>query len=324
MSCDKCLYTIVFLILSFKCLKSGHLLNKDMRKHLHSAAKINLGLSIVGRRADGYHLLESLFWPLSFGDSLEISPGSGKVSLTWDESAPFPIFELPDEANNIVSKVLRALPNTKLDFDVCIKKQIPIGGGMGGGSSNVGTLLRYLKSENKLQIPTLNLWSCQFGADIPFFMYDSPAWVSGVGENVLPIKCDSQLIKNLYFLVVLFPFGCETKRIFSTFKELNKPFSAQTHPFQNGTINKNSFETYLKSAKNDLEPMVSELYPDIRRILTKLNDVECLYSGLSGSGSTCFAVFDCLEKLQKTSKDLQSFFRSNNCKSIFAETYTTH
>lgn len=294
-----------------------------MRNSLFSPAKINLGLSVVGRREDGFHLLESLFWPVSFGDFLEIETGQGRVLLNWATSAPFPGTKLPEEKENIVTKALKALPELGNRINVRIDKNIPLGGGLGGGSSNIGTVLRHLKAENSINISDLAAWSSQFGADVPFFLASQPAWVTGIGEKVLPLTFEENSFKPLYFLLVLFPFGCETKLIFSEYKKSGIPFSASTNPFSQGKLTLDQLTRHLKTAKNDLEPVVSKLYPDISRILEKLRQVDCLYAGLSGSGATCFAIFESPQQIKKTAKELEPFFRKNNCKSISAETFAT-
>jgi 4-diphosphocytidyl-2-C-methyl-D-erythritol kinase len=294
-----------------------------MRKQILSPAKINLGLSITGRRDDGFHCLESLFWPLNFGDKIDLIEGTGRVSLTWGSDAPYTSTQLPSEKENIVTKVLKALSPQTIPFDINIEKRIPMGGGMGGGSSNIGTLLRFLQGQQLINNLDLLQWSSRFGADIPFFLCSQPAWVTGIGENVQPLMCDPELFKNLYFLLVLFPVGCETKLIFEKFKSSKTPFSTSQNPFPAGQISMISLKQYLSKAKNDLEPSVSGLYPNIKRVLEKLRSQNCLYAGLSGSGATCFAVFESSEERQKTAKDLSGFFRDNNCKGVSAETFAS-
>lgn len=292
-----------------------------MHKTLFSPAKINLGLSIVGRREDGFHLLESLFWPITFGDTIEVTPGTGRVHLTWAKDSLYNESALPGEEDNIVTKVLRTLPKLELNYDITIKKRIPLGGGMGGGSSNIGTLLRHLHSQSRLSVEDLPAWSCQFGADIPFFLSSSPAWVTGVGEKVRPLRLLSEELKTLHFLILLFPFGCETKQVFRAYQQSNPKFSPRSLPFKNDSLSRETLLRYLKEAKNDLESVVSTLYPNIGLALEKLRKSQAIYAGLSGSGSTCYAVFDSMEILKKTTQELHSFFRTYNCKSILAETF---
>lgn len=294
-----------------------------MRKTLLSPAKVNLGLTVVGRREDGFHCLESLFWPVTFGDSISIHEGSGRVALQWHQDAPFRNSNLPAENENIVTKVLRSLKGFENRWDIKITKKIPMGGGLGGGSSNIGTILNYFSQNNPADRKELALWSAQFGADIPFFIFSRPAWVTGIGEKIEILEIEASLLNKLHLLLISFPFGCETKSIFQHFKKEEVPFSKTQNPFPQGRVTEPVLIQYLATAKNDLEPIVSKLYPEVGAVIKKLKEQDCIYSGLSGSGATCFAVFDSFEKREKTAKDLQTFFRLNNCKSIFTETFAT-
>ena len=111
---------------------------------LKSPAKVNLGLQIVGRRSDGYHLLESLFWPLNFCDDIEIEPApSNSVELLWTSDAPVPFPSLLQNEGNLVGKLMLGHFGwkPKNPWRIVIRKRIPLGGGLGGLSSNVGTVL---------------------------------------------------------------------------------------------------------------------------------------------------------------------------------------
>jgi len=294
-----------------------------MRKQVLSPAKINLGLSITGRQKNGFHCLESLFWPLNFGDTIEFTNGTGRVLLNWAREAPYTSMQLPLENQNIVTKVLKALSPQSVSLDINIEKKIPMGGGMGGGSSNIGTVLKFLEEQQLVDNSDLVLWASQYGADIPFFLFSQPAWVTGIGENIQTLKCDADLLKNLYFLLILFPFGCETKLIFEKFRIEKTQFSESINPFPEGRISLELLKKYLNSAKNDLEQAVTTLYPLIQRVLERLRLQNCLYAGLSGSGATCFAIFETFEARQKTAQDLSDFFRDNNCKGVFTETFAS-
>jgi 4-diphosphocytidyl-2C-methyl-D-erythritol kinase len=122
---------------------------------------------------------------------------------------------------------------------------------------------------------------------------------------------------------LLFPFGCETKQVFKAYQQSNPIFSPCSEPFKNDSLSRDTLMAYLKGATNDLEPIVSTLYPPIGLALEKLRKTQAIYAGLSGSGATCYAVFDSVENLKKTSQELHNFFRTHNCKSILAETFLT-
>lgn len=294
-----------------------------MRNSILSPAKVNLGLSITGRRTDGYHLLESLFWPVNFGDTIEITLGSGRTLTEWSSEAPFSTANLPEESQNVVTKILKSLSSQPIPLDFHIRKSIPIGGGMGGGSSNAGTILAFLIKNKIISLPNAETWSSQFGADIPFFLHQKPSWVTGIGEKISPLICEESIFKSLYFLLVFLPIGCETKLIFDSYKKSKMSFTPTQNPFPEKIVTLELLKRFLSATQNDFEPLVRHLYPSIGTTLDKLRSQNCFYAGLSGSGSTCFAIFDCVEKGKKTSQDLQTFFRINNCKSILTETFET-
>lgn len=290
---------------------------------LFSPAKINLGLSVVGIRQDGFHLLESLFWPITFGDTIQVNEGSGRVFTSWNSLAPYPSHNVPTESENVVTKVLKGCVNFSTHLDFEISKCIPIGGGLGGGSSNAGTVLKFLRATDNIKIHDIETWSAQFGADIPFFLSSKPAWVTGIGEVVMPLRLEKSVPEKLHFLLVVFPFGCETRRIFQQYRGQSTQYSIPVRPFTQNEISFQELKSFLKSTKNDLEPIVSQIYPQIASVLDRLRETDCIYSGLSGSGSTCVAVFESAEKREKSAQELHSFFRTSDCRSIFAETFTT-
>ena len=110
---------------------------------MDSPAKLNLGLRIIGRRPDGYHHLESLFWPIDLADDLIVNEEEGEQStIIWAEDAPMPVGNLPGPEQNLAR---RALSSTGGRGGVSIRKRIPLGAGLGGGSSNAATVLRYFR-----------------------------------------------------------------------------------------------------------------------------------------------------------------------------------
>jgi len=291
---------------------------------LLAPAKLNLGLRIVGRRQDGYHLLESLFWPINFADELTIEPSSqSSVSCIWAEDAPFKNISLNQNQENLAGKLLLGgfHWNPSRSFSVEIKKRIPIGGGLGGVSSNVGTLLRYLYETNEITKEQSELLARQCGADVSFFLNPTPSWVTGIGETRQPLSFLPGTREKLFFLLVLFPFGSSTPFLFEKFRENNNPFSPPTQIDIQSPWTFASLSRYLESTKNDLESLAASFSPEITRVLESLRLTNSLYSGLSGTGSTCFAVYPSQEKREEAAKVLQKFCRDLPCRSVFAESY---
>jgi 4-diphosphocytidyl-2-C-methyl-D-erythritol kinase len=287
-------------------------------------AKLNLGLRIVGRRPDGYHLLESLFWPITFQDELRIEPSSqSSVSCAWTEDAPFKNVSLHQDKENLVGTLLLGGFGWKPSrgFSVDIKKKIPIGSGLGGVSSNVGTLLRYLCETNEITKTQSEVLARQAGADVPFFLNPTPSSVTGIGEFRNPLSFVPGTKERLYFLLILFPFATSTPLLFKSFREKNISFSPSTPIDIERTWDFKSLCSFLEFTKNDLESLAASETPELSRALESLRLTRPLYSGLSGTGSTCFSIYPSKEKRAEAAKELQKLCRDLPCRSVLAETY---
>ncbi|MFM8270619.1 MAG: 4-(cytidine 5'-diphospho)-2-C-methyl-D-erythritol kinase [Pseudomonadota bacterium] len=287
-------------------------------------AKLNLGLRIVGRRPDGYHFLESLFWPISFSDEITIKKSEKPcVSCAWSPEAPFKSVSLLQNEKNLVGRlVLGGLGwKPKDGLSVHIEKKIPIGSGLGGFSSNVGTVLRYLFEQKEITREEAEEMAVRLGADVPFFLNPAASWVTGIGEIRKPVPISAELKNQLFFLLVLFPFASSTPELFKKFREEDLPFSPSTPLDINANWDLDALNQFLKSAKNDLESLVSTESHPIASALELLRLSKPLYSALSGTGSTCFGIY--LNKSQRleASKELQKLCRDLHCRIVFAETY---
>ena len=277
-------------------------------RRLLSPAKLNLGLSIIGRDSSGYHLLESLFWPISLCDDISIAPSEfPSVRCTWDDSAPILNRKLPAERDNLGYQALSNAP-----YKVTIRKRIPTGSGLGGGSSNAGTILKFLSTDSKINPSSL-------GADVPYFLSSQPAWVTGRGQHVRVLSVERELLEGLQFLLVFPPFENSTKAIFDRYRGKNPPFSPPIDPFPDGHISVKNLTAYLKSARNSLEPAILSESPSLGEILSQLRASSALYSGVSGTGSTCFSVY--FQPDEKALKDLLQLFRSHDCRAVIVRTF---
>ena len=288
---------------------------------LTAPAKINLGLSIVGRRLDGYHLLESLFWPINLADEIQIEFSERfAVETFWADDAATTEQVLPDETENLAYKaMMRVFPGSLPKWRIRIRKHIPLGGGLGGGSSDVGALLRYLLSSGAISNEKAAQVAERLGADVPFFLQPVPTWVTGTGEKRLVLAADPNLFRSVFFLLVLFPFPTPTQTVFNNYRAQNHGFSLTQLP--PGFLTCETLRVYLSAAQNDLEQVVGEKSPLIAKILHALRVTPCVHAGLSGSGSTCFAIYFNKEDREKSLKDLLPLFRDSNCRGIVAETF---
>ncbi len=252
-------------------------------RQAQSPAKINLFLNIVGKRDDGYHLLESLFVPLpGLYDQISVEPAH---DLTC-EMTP----EIPD---NIVLKVARRLQDkygVKAGAKIKIKKKIPIAAGLGGGSSNAATVLKLLcelwnvKLEGQEAIDFL----VQIGADVPYFLNPQPAFVQGIGEIITPVQLDQKLYILLANPKIKVDTGTVCRKGFPE-------FAAKIDGEDVDVLGDNIF-----LGKNDLEANAISLFPEIQKVLVKLRLLKgCKVARMSGSGATCFGLFKNAECAQK-------------------------
>lgn len=238
-------------------------------------AKLNLFLHITGRRADGYHLLQSVFLLVDWCDQLNFDlRHDGLLSredLTW---------ELP--ADDLVLRAARALQQATdcpLGAHIGVAKQIPAQAGMGGGSSDAASTLLALNRLWNLQLPSAELAriGLALGADVPFFLGGDNAWVEGVGEQITPV-----LVPRARFVIVKPEAGLDTHRIFSdpslkrdTDLAIISGFAVE--PFGFG--------------RNDLQPVAQTLCPGMCRALEWLG-VKDLKARMTGSGSAVFALLE--------------------------------
>ncbi|WP_051179094.1 4-(cytidine 5'-diphospho)-2-C-methyl-D-erythritol kinase [Thermodesulfovibrio thiophilus] len=250
-------------------------------------AKINWALSVLNKRNDGYHDIISLMHAIDLYDTLIFEPSSGIEIQT----------ELPiKRVNNLIYKAIIALQQytgIKKGIKVTLHKQIPIGAGLGGGSSDAATTLKALNElwGLNLGVNTLQEIGASIGSDVPFFFNLPLCIVEGRGDIIKPLK-----IEKSYTLVIVKPkFSISTKWAYE-FLNLETELTTEYKK-----INNNIWQLYLLLYEgaysnfhswNDLEKSVSRKYPEIEKIKKKLLEAGALMSLLSGSGSTVFGVFN--------------------------------
>ncbi|QBH96576.1 4-(cytidine 5'-diphospho)-2-C-methyl-D-erythritol kinase [Limnobaculum zhutongyuii] len=237
-----------------------------------SPAKLNLFLYINGRRPDGYHDLQTLFQFLDYGDTLNFAPRQDEqiVLLT-------PIDGVPDEQNLIIraARMLQQFSNCQVGADISISKILPMGGGLGGGSSNAATVLVALNHLWKCGLTTEQLCKIglTLGADVPVFIYGYAAFAEGVGEKLQPAQP-----KEKWYLVAHPGIHIPTPFIFND-QELvrNTP--------------KRTLTTLLASPfLNDCEPIARKRFPEVEQLISWL--LEYAPSRLTGTGACVFSEFD--------------------------------
>jgi 4-diphosphocytidyl-2-C-methyl-D-erythritol kinase len=248
--------------------------------------KINLGLRIIAKRQDGYHDLQTLFYPIPFSDSLELVQGN-----TVDESDVAIITEgikiEGDPKNNLILKAYYLLKKEyalpKVTF--CLLKNIPIGAGLGGGSSDGAFVIRLLNQYFKLNISIkdqLN-FAAKLGSDCPFFIYSQPCLGSGRGEILKPINFSL----SGYWIVLVKPdLHISTAEAFAKIK----PKGSGTPDSVEAIISK-PIGQWQGALINDFEDSLFPIYPILLSIKEKLISNGAEYASMSGSGSTLFGIY---------------------------------
>ena len=251
---------------------------------LNSPAKLNLMLHITGQREDGYHNLQTAFQFIGLYDELTFEfNDSGAVQRFGDNQ------DIPEQDDLIIkaARLLKKQTPTSFGVDITIKKHIPIGGGLGGGSSNAATTLMALNKLwglglNQAQLQQLGV---QLGSDVPIFIFGQSAWAEGVGDLLTPIN----LPENWFF--VLHPqVFVSTGQIFSS-----KHLTPDSHPIK--------IRAFLEGeGRNVCEPVACELYPEIQSAIDWLSRFSP--ARMTGTGACVFAAFDSAEKANTVQSQL--------------------
>lgn len=237
-------------------------------------AKLNLFLHITGRRADGYHLLQTVFQLLDHGDLLHFTMREdGNIRRTNDISG------VPESSDLIVraAQLLKSATNSRLGADIGIEKRLPMGGGLGGGSSDAATTLMALNhlwqtGLNRAELMALGL---QLGADVPFFIFGQNAFAEGIGEALVPVKTP-----DCWYVVIEPGIAVPTAAIFSD-PELTrdtKPVRITDFP-----------EATFSFGKNDLQVVATKLFPPVSEALEWLRQYGD--ARMTGSGACVFCAF---------------------------------
>lgn len=241
-------------------------------------AKINLFLHIAGQRADGYHLLQSVFRLLDFCDTIYLKPISQPAIKRVHEVAGVP------EAQDLcirAAKLLQRHSRSPHGVEIAVEKRIPMGGGLGGGSSDAATVLLALNKLWQLNLPreTLMDLGLQLGADVPFFLYGTNAWVEGIGEKLQAIA-----LKPAYYVVLNPNVHVSTAQIFAN-KHLTKNAIPKTMSGFSGMA-KSASGNIKADYINHLENIVCQDYPAVSACLIWLKQFGD--ARMTGSGASLF------------------------------------
>lgn len=244
-------------------------------------AKINLGLSITRKREDGYHDLETVFYPIPLKDVIECKVADQMGFTLHGKLIP---------GNPLDNLILKAWHVLKKDFpqlpclDIHLLKNIPTGAGLGGGSADGAFMLKLLNEEFKLNLSVESLieYALQLGSDCPFFILNTPCTAIGRGEILHPIHLDL----SAYQCILIKPeVHVSTAWAFSNIQIAH----ANNSPMQ---VIKQPIHTWKENLVNDFELPIFKAYPFMQEIKNKLYEAGAIYSALSGTGSVIYGLFE--------------------------------
>jgi 4-diphosphocytidyl-2-C-methyl-D-erythritol kinase len=256
--------------------------------------KINLGLNIISKRTDGYHDLETVFYPLPLQDVVEVVQNHTNCAISGIESNELNIefsssgLTIDGNGNNnlcvkayhLLKKDFSSLPSVKIH----LHKNIPMGAGLGGGSADGAFTLKILNDKFQLQLTQEQLinYALQLGSDCPFFIYNHPCFAISRGEIMEPVSVD---LSNYHFVIINPKIHISTAWAFS-----------QITPARPSACIKDIIRLSVNEWKNillnDFEKPVMQQYPAIQKIKTDLYNAGATYVSMSGSGSTVYAIFE--------------------------------
>lgn len=246
--------------------------------------KINIGLNIVSKRSDGYHNLETVFFPIPLRDNLEFKEIENEDVPYRLVSGGVPIEGKPED--NLIVKVYLDM---KAEFnlpalELCLYKNIPMGAGLGGGSSDAAAMMKGLNEAYNLQLSAEDMEKrlAKFGADCPFFVRNKPAYATGIGDELT--NCNVSLKDK--FIVLVKP------DVFVSTKEAYAHITPKLPAIPLAEAIKLPIETWKEQIVNDFEQSVFPFHPELPAIKQTLYDMGAVYASMSGSGSTMYGIFN--------------------------------
>ncbi len=247
-------------------------------------AKINLGLNVIAKRSDGYHNIETIFYPIPLNDVLEIVHSKQQdTAYTWHNSG-LPI-DVPADRNicikalNIVKRSHRISP-----IDIQLHKTIPFGAGLGGGSADGAAMIQLLNQlfELHISIEEQMTMATELGADCPFFISNKPSFATGIGNQLKPMELS---LSGYHLVLVKPPIHISTPDAYAGVTP-GEPKVGLSE------IIKNPVSQWRTLLKNDFEDSIFKKHPPIANIKAQLYNSGAIYSSMSGSGSSVFGLFE--------------------------------
>jgi 4-diphosphocytidyl-2-C-methyl-D-erythritol kinase len=260
-----------------------------------SPAKVNLNLEVRQKRPDGYHEIQTLMHRIDLADEIEIDRRVEEILLNLEGE------ETPPGEDNLASRAARIfLQETKIvsGVEIRLRKRIPVAAGLGGGSSNAATVLMGLNQLFRAEVDETQLmaWGARIGADIPFFIFQKPAWAGGKGEKLKAAEVPAPLC----FLLLVPPFRISTAWAYAAYDQLGVD---KTRPF---LVQKSytDFGALLPILYNDLEQASTGRFPVIGEMKKHLRAHGARGALMSGSGPVVFGLFSEPEEMKRAEKNL--------------------
>lgn len=253
---------------------------------LHPNSKINFGLNIVSKRPDGYHNLETVFYPIGLHDELEITPAEGtaphcELTIEGIEIAGSTSDNLIVRAYNLLAEQYPQLPPVR----VRLNKMVPTGAGLGGGSSDAAFMLKGMNDLAGLNLTdeTLEAYAARLGADCAFFIKGAPTFATGIGNEFHPISITPLQGKTLMLI---------KPDVFVSTKDAYSLVHPEIPQHSLAELLCEPLSIWQQNVVNDFERSVFPKFPQIAEVKQVLLDLGATYAAMSGSGASVFAIFD--------------------------------
>lgn len=252
-------------------------------------AKINLGLNIVSKRPDGYHNLETVFYPIPLTDALEIKYMDEKFPS--ESPCDLKITGKDVDCNEEDNLVIKAYQLLAADFQLPrvhahLVKRIPTQAGLGGGSSDAAYMIRLLDERFRLNIgiPEMERYAAKLGADCAFFITADPSYAEGIGDVLMPVDVPGAGLGGYYLAVVKPSVAVSTRDAYAAIVPKTPSKCCRD-------IVRQPIETWKDELVNDFEAPIFAMHPELAAIKQSLYDAGAVYAAMSGSGSALFGIF---------------------------------
>lgn len=252
-------------------------------------AKINLGLNIVSKRPDGYHNLETVFYPIPLTDALEIKYMDEKFPS--ESPCDLKITGKDVDCNEEDNLVIKAYQLLAADFQLPrvhahLVKRIPTQAGLGGGSSDAAYMIRLLDERLRLNIgiPEMERYAAKLGADCAFFITADPSYAEGIGDVLMPVDVPGAGLGGYYLAVVKPSVAVSTRDAYAAIVPKTPSKCCRD-------IVRQPIETWKDELVNDFEAPIFAMHPELAAIKQSLYDAGAVYAAMSGSGSALFGIF---------------------------------